>query len=138
VAQTLRENARKVFEFHDLFKKGNTKDVVWVQEVCSRRYVIITKDKHLLEHGNSLMAWHRNKGKIFYIASGDASAERMCEAILKALREMEQIITNMTGPFYVRILISGGVEIIKPEALPEALRGSVSWIWEPPASTRDT
>jgi hypothetical protein len=124
LARTLRENGRKVFEFHQLFADPETKDPVWVTEVCSRGFIVITKDKNLLERDNALMAWHRNKGKIFYIASGDAGAARMCEAILIALRKMEQIIINMNGPLYVRVLISGGVELIRPEELPEFLHES--------------
>jgi predicted nuclease of predicted toxin-antitoxin system len=114
LANTLRENARKVFEFHQLFSDPETKDPVWVKYVCERGYIVITKDKNLLERENALMAWHRNKGKIFYIASGDASAHRICDAVLNALRKMEELIADMDGPFYVRVLISGGVELVRP------------------------
>lgn len=119
LAATLRENGRKVVRFGDLFRDQETKDAVWVHEVCARGYIVITKDKNLLEHTNALMAWHRNKGKIFYIASGAAGEERVIEAVMSALRRMEQIISTLNGPFYVRVLISGEVELVRPELLPD-------------------
>lgn len=107
-----------MFQFGQLFKDPETKDVVWVREVCSSGYVVITKDKHLLEHTNALMAWHRHKGKIFFIASGSAGADAIDYAILRALRAMEQLIADLAGPFYVRVLISGEIELVRPEKLP--------------------
>lgn len=73
----------------------------------------------MLEHTNALMAWHRNKGKIFFIASGTADADQVDAAVLRALRKMEQIIAGLDGPFYVRVLLTGEVEQVRPEALPK-------------------
>lgn len=114
----LREHARKVVQFQQLYKDPETKDVVWVQDVCSRGYIVITKDKRMLEHTNALMAWHRNKGKIFFLASGGADADHVDAAVLKALRKMEELIERMDGPFYVRVLLTGAIELVRPEALP--------------------
>jgi predicted nuclease of predicted toxin-antitoxin system len=115
----LRENARKVIQFQQLFKDPETKDVVWVQDVCARGYIVITKDKRMLEHTNALMAWHRNKGKIFFIASGGADANQVDAAVLRALRKMEELIAKLAGPFYVRVLLTGDIELVRPEALPK-------------------
>jgi predicted nuclease of predicted toxin-antitoxin system len=83
-------------------------------EVCARGYVVITKDKDLLNKTNSLMIWHRAKGRIFQLASGVADRDQIIFALLKALRKMEKVIESVPPPFIVRILISGGVELIRP------------------------
>lgn len=89
-----------------------------MEDVCARGWVVISKDKRLLERANALMIWKKRKGRIFVIASGDADGEQLAYAVLTALRKMEQIIENASGPFAVRILVSGSVEMIRPEDLP--------------------
>jgi hypothetical protein len=101
-----------------LFEDPETKDPIWVLDVCRRGYAVITKDLNLLKRGNALMAWHRSKGRIFYIASGQATADRVCDAVVAALPEIERILTNHDGPTYASVHISGKVELIVREALP--------------------
>jgi predicted nuclease of predicted toxin-antitoxin system len=86
-------------------------------EVCKRGYVVITKDKDLLSKTNSLMIWHRSKGRIFQLASGVADRNQIIFALLTALRKMEEIITHVPPPFVVRVLIAGNVEVIRPADL---------------------
>lgn len=88
-----------------------------MQEVCSRGYIVVTKDKDLLNRTNSLMIWKRAKGRIFQIASGVADREQIIFALLTGLRKMEQIISSVPGPFVVRVLVGGDVELIRPEDL---------------------
>lgn len=86
-------------------------------EVCGRGFIVITKDKDLLNKTNCLMIWHRLKGRIFMIGSGTADRDQIIFALLTALRKMEHIIDQATPPFLVRILISGDVEMVRPENL---------------------
>jgi|GEM_PF-1229391 len=86
-------------------------------DVCARGYIVITKDKNLLNRTNSLMIWHRSKGRIFQLASGVADRDQIISALLKALRKMEKVIETVSPPFIVRILVSGNVELIRPNDL---------------------
>jgi hypothetical protein len=117
LADALRERGRKVIQFHEIFKDPETKDRVWMQDICARGYVIITKDKNLLSKTNALMIWHRAKGKIFQIGSGTANREQLIFALLTALRKMEKVIDQTPPPFMVTIHITGDVELIRPENL---------------------
>lgn len=86
-------------------------------EVCRRGYVIITKDKNLLNKTNSLMIWYRAKGRIFQIASGTADRVQIISALITALRKMEKIIDTVSPPFIVRVLVGGEVEMVQPTDL---------------------
>lgn len=100
-----------------MFRDPETKDRVWMPDVCNRGYVVISKDKDLLNRTNCLMIWHRLKGRIFHIASGTANRQQLIFALLTALRKMEKIIEQTEPPFLIRVLISGDVELVKPENL---------------------
>jgi hypothetical protein len=88
-----------------------------MREVCARGYIVVTKDKDLLNRTNCLMIWYRAKGRIFQIASGVADRHQITHALLTCLRDMEKIIASVTPPFVVRILLTGEVKMIQPADL---------------------
>lgn len=117
IAAALREQGRKVVQFHELFKDSETKDPIWMREVCRRGYIVVTKDKNLLNRTNCLMIWYRAKGRIFQLASGVSDRHQITKALLAALRKMEKIIETVPPPFVVRILVGGEVEMVRPDDL---------------------
>lgn len=64
-----------------------------------------------------MIIWKRAKGRIVLLASGTAHRDQLIFALLSALRTMEKVIETVQPPFVIRILISGKVEMIRPDDL---------------------
>jgi PIN like domain len=111
VAQALREVGETV-EIHDDHFAPDAKDEVWLTEVGTRAWIVLTKDDRIRYRVTEQTALASARVRAFVLTSSQLLGTEMAAAFVKALPRMKRLIANHTPPFIGRVLRNGTVSLL--------------------------
>ncbi len=111
----LREAGASVELHDDHF--GQTKlDSVWIPDVSTRGWVILTKDKNIRRPHGEREDLLTAKARVFTLTSGNLNGARMAELFIMNLTEIERIAEVQVPPFAFTVGPEGLLQIFPPPA----------------------
>jgi predicted nuclease of predicted toxin-antitoxin system len=110
IAKSLRQSGHKV-EIHDEHFRLDSPDNEWIPKVSQNGWVILTKDKMILNRVPELLAIYQSKARFFAITSGNLTAEEMSEIFKKALKKIQKNLKHWPPPFAAKIGSGGNIDM---------------------------
>src|SRR5882724_7998969 len=89
VPNAIRQAGHVAHAHLDHFPQG-TPDVVWIEDVTKRGWVIVGKDKGHRFEPLEMLVIQRTGARMFTLASGKRTGAENAEAIVRALKAMER------------------------------------------------
>jgi hypothetical protein len=111
VAQALRE-AGETVEIHEDHFAPDARDEVWLNEVGSRGWIVLTKDDRIRYRVTERTALASARVRAFVLTSSQLLGTEMAAAFVKALPRMKRLIANHTPPFIGRVSRNGKVSLL--------------------------
>lgn len=103
-----------VVKLHDEFFDAKTKDVDWLPQVGAKKWVVLTRDKHILTRPLEVVALVRANTHVFILKSRqELNGAQMAAALVKAYPHMCRLIEKHTPPFLARVTKTGDVQEIE-------------------------
>lgn len=107
---------------HDDEFAQDTEDVVWLQEVSRRGWVILTKDANVRRNELERTAILESRATVFTLGRGDLRAERMAQVfslslplVRRALRRFgPALVATVTTSGALRVHVADGRPLPKP------------------------
>lgn len=99
-------------ELHADHFEQDAKDHEWLIEVGRRRWIVLTKDRHLLSNYLQLVAILHGNVKAFVLAAADLIRAGMASAFVAALPSMSAFVRKFDPPFIARVSQTGAVQMI--------------------------
>lgn len=119
IAAALRSACCNV-EIHDQHFAQDARDTEWLPEVGRRRWVVLTKDRHIRTRQNELIALLTAGVAAFVLTAGDLDGPEMATAFVRALPKMNRMLIGQPRPFIARVSPTGAVTLI--------VRGIPRWL----------
>lgn len=113
LADALHQRGRLVRMHKQVFPDG-TPDRVWIPEVASRGWIIVTRDRRLQTRHMEWMAIRRAKARVLWFKGDRASNVDITEGFLKALPKIDALTAALQPPYIIKITVAGYVEQIYP------------------------
>ena len=105
MAEALR-SLGAVVKLHDEFFDAKTKDIEWLPQVGAKKWVVLTRDKHILTRPLEVVALVRANTYVFILKSRqELNGVQMAAALVAAFPHMCKLIASHTPPF-LRVLRS--------------------------------
>jgi PIN domain-containing protein len=111
VAEALREVGETV-EIHDDHFAPDAKDEVWLIEVGSRGWIVLTKDDRIRYRVTERTALASANVKVFVLTSTQLQGSEMAAAFIKALPRIKRVCANHRSPFLARVSRNGKVLLL--------------------------
>jgi hypothetical protein len=111
VASALREAGHTV-EVHNDHFKPDAADTDWIPVVGAKGWIILTKDKMILARGPELAAVAQGTARLYALSSGQATAQQMVVAFLKAIPKIKASLKQQRPPYAAKIDAVGKVTIV--------------------------
>lgn len=115
VAAILRASGVRV-EIHDDHFDMRAADVEWLAEVGRRRWVLLTKDRHILTRSPEIVALLSARIHAFILKQGsnqELTGKQIGAAFSKAMPHMLRLVSAHTPPFLARVTPTGDVTEIE-------------------------
>jgi hypothetical protein len=113
VAEALR-GLGAVVKLHDELFAATTKDTDWLPQVGANRWVVLTRDKHILTRPLEVVALVRANTHVFILKSRqELNGAQMAAALVKAYPHMCRLIKSHSPPFLARVTKTGAVQEIE-------------------------
>jgi hypothetical protein len=113
VAEALR-GLGAIVELHDDHFAATAKDVEWLPQVGAKRWVILTRDKHILTRPLEVVALVRANTHVFILKSRqELNGAQMAAALVKAYPQVCRLIKSHAPPFLARVTRTGDVQEIE-------------------------
>jgi PIN like domain len=107
----LREAGEKV-EIHDDHFRPDAKDEVWLTEVGSRGWIVLTKDDRIRYRITERTALLSAKVTAFVLTSAQLQGREMADAFVKAILPIKRLIGKQRAPFLARVSRTGKVSLL--------------------------
>jgi hypothetical protein len=114
LADALQQRGRLVHMHKHMFPDG-TPDRVWIPEVASRGWIIVTRDRRLQTRHVEFMALIRAKARVLWFKGDRASDMAITEGFLTALPKIDKLTALLPPPYIVKVTPAGYIEQIYPE-----------------------
>ena len=111
VAQALRDVGERV-EIHDDHFAPDAKDELWLVEVGSRGWIVLTKDDRIRYRVTERTALAVAKVKAFVLTSTQLQGSEMADAFIKALPRIKRLLAKHRAPFLGRVSRHGKVSLL--------------------------
>jgi hypothetical protein len=98
-------------ELHDEHFKQDTEDEVWLRELASRRWVVITKDEKIRYRPLELQALRSAALRVFIVICGNLTGAATADVILKAMPRILATLNSRRGPFVCHVYKDGTVKL---------------------------
>ncbi len=99
-------------EIHDDHFPSDTHDDVWLTEVSSRGWVVLTKDKAIRYRKNEKAAVDAAAGRLFVLTAGNITGAEIAKAFVVALPRIRRLVANQAPPFIATVSGSGTVSLL--------------------------
>jgi uncharacterized protein with PIN domain len=103
-------------EVHDDHFAPDTADTDLLREVGKRKWVFMTKDRHIAQNQIEVVALLQSGSPAFVYTSANMTSATMADAFLKALPQIKRCLTKFDWPFIGTITASGSVRILYPQS----------------------
>ena len=114
LADALHQRGRLVHMHKQMFP-DRTPDRIWIPEVASRGWIIVTRDKRLQTRHIEWMAFLRTKARVIWFKGDRASNVEIAEGFLAALSKIDKLTATLQAPYIIKVTPAGHVEQIYPE-----------------------
>ena len=111
VAQALRQVGETV-EIHDDHFAPDAKDEVWLVEVGSRDWIVLTKDDRIRYRVTERTALASARVRAFVLTSTQLQGSEMAAAFVKALPRIKRLIASRAPPLLGRVSRNGKVSLL--------------------------
>lgn len=112
IPAALRDAGEEV-RIHDELFPQNAKDELWLAEVGKRRWVVLTKDKHIRYRPSEIQALRAANVRAFVLTCrGDLTGEEVSLIFIKALPSIKKLCENTTPPFIALLDRSSAVKLV--------------------------
>ena len=112
VADALRNAGAHVEVHHEHFPPG-VQDADWLPVVGDRRWIILTKDRHIRRRELEINAIINARVRAFVLTAADLTGPEQAAAFVRALKKMNRIAASSLGPLIGRVSESGGVSMLR-------------------------
>jgi hypothetical protein len=116
LADALHQRGRLVHMHKQVFP-DRTPDRIWIPEVASRGWIIVTRDKRLQTRHIEWMALLRAKARVLWFKGDRASNVEITEGFLAALPKIDKLAAILPAPFIIKVTPAGYVELVYPEVI---------------------
>lgn len=106
--------AGAVVEIHDTHFAQDTDDEVWIEEVSSKGWVILTKDQRIRRRYRELQAVMLSAARVFTMTSGNMPGDEMGRLFVAHLDQMERLAESLPPPFMATISREG-MRVVIPD-----------------------
>jgi hypothetical protein len=113
LADALHQRGRLVHMHRQVFP-DETPDRIWIPDVASRGWIIVTRDRRLQNRHIEWMAFRRAKAKVLWFKGDRASNVEITEGFLNALEKIDKMILSLDPPFIIKVTPAGHVEQVYP------------------------
>ncbi len=93
------------------FPQG-ARDVDWLPAVGAKKWVVLTKDRHIRRRELELDALVHARVRAFVLIAGDLTGPEQAEVFVKALPKMTRICHATRGPLIGAVSAGGGVVLL--------------------------
>lgn len=111
---------------HKQMFPDRTPDRVWIPDVASRGWIIVTRDKRLQTRHIEWMALLRAKARVLWFKGDRASNVEITEGFLAALPKIDKLTATLSTPYIIKVTPAGHIEQIYPEDTEESTDGEQS------------
>ena len=111
VAEALRQAGIAV-EIHEDHFPSDAKDEVWLTEVGSRGWVVLTKDRHIRYREPEINAILKAHVAAFVLTGGNLTGDEMAAVFVKALPQIRKLLSKHARPFIARVTKGGAVSLL--------------------------
>lgn len=125
LADALHQRGRLVHMHKQMFP-DRTPDRVWIPDVASRGWIIVTRDKRLQTRHIEWMALLRAKARVLWFKGDRASNVEITEGFLAALPKIDKLTATLSTPYIIKVTPAGHIEQIYPEDTEESTDGEQS------------
>ena len=98
-------------EIHDDHFKRDEDDGVWLSEVGTRGWVVLTKDQRLRYRPLEIAALKASRARVFVLVAGNLRGSEIAAVFVAALPAMFRILRGREGPFVARVTKRGAVAL---------------------------
>jgi len=115
VAAALRAIGLTVEVHYDHFpeaEEGETDDTYWIKPIAEKGWVIFTRDREIRRNPLERKAFIDAKARVFNIRNGNATADKVANAIRLAAARIARILDNDSPPYLVGVSINGDLTFI--------------------------
>ena len=91
----------------------NTPDEVWLKEAGKRRWVVLTRDRHIRRRPNELQAFRENAVIAFVLTAGDASAADTATLVKRVYPKLIRKVQGTKPPAMFSVTLAGTFNQIK-------------------------
>ena len=119
VVDALRRAGAAVEVHHEHFTPG-APDADWLPVVGERRWIVLTKDRHIRRRELEINAFVQARVRAFVLTAADLTGSEQALAFVRALKKMDRIASASKGPLIGRVAATGGVSLLE---LPRRRRG---------------
>jgi PIN like domain len=112
VAAALRQHGLRVEAHADHYPQaeaGELSDEYWIREVTLRGWVILTRDGEIRRNPLERAAFVSAGARVFNIRNGQAKAEAVAAAIIKAKSRIDEILASGKRGFIAGISMRGDI-----------------------------
>ena len=117
----LRDAGEEVIAFHERFTSG-TEDPVWLLEVGSNGWILLTKDSKIRYRRNEVQALLSSGARSFVLVSSNLPGREMAEIFVKALTSMKKLCAAQPSPFIAHVHRDGTIALMKIARKPVSCR----------------
>lgn len=110
VGPALRAAGEQV-ELHDDHYDQNTPDEVWLVDVGTKGWIVLSNDDRIRYRDLERRALHKAKVAAFILTSMNIKGEEMAAAFVKALPKIKRLVKNQSRPFVATVSRSGDVTL---------------------------
>lgn len=99
-------------EIHDDHFAQDTEDVDWLKAVGARKWVVVSKDRHIAQNKVEVVRLLESGSPAFVFTVADMTSEEMSGAFVKALPSIKRCLSKFDWPFIATITATGRVQIL--------------------------
>jgi predicted nuclease of predicted toxin-antitoxin system len=105
--------AGALVEVHDDHFAADTPDIVWLAEVGTRGWIVLTKDSRIRRHPLELQTLLAANVAAFMLTATDLTGADMGRVLVAALPRLSALVRSRARPFIATISRQGQVTIIQ-------------------------
>jgi PIN like domain len=113
LADALQQRGRLVHMHKQVFP-DRTPDRIWIPDVASRGWIIVTRDRRLQNRHIEWMAFLRAKARVLWFKGDRASNIEITEGFLSALVKIDKLTSDLRPPYIIKVTPAGYIEQVYP------------------------
>lgn len=102
---------------HEDYFDQECEDEEWIVEAGKRRWIILTKDRHIRDNQLEVVSLLKSSTAAFILTSAELTGAAMGAAFVAALPEMDKFVQKFDVPFVATVTAAGKVQMLHTQAM---------------------